>query len=127
MLRASIRRHPVLHTILLVMLALGLMIKPTLAAVGQIHEMTEQTALAAAADHDDQAHDEHDHGEPERDPDHAMGSHGLLHQVDASASTGLLIGPVSTASPPPCVVLPSHREAAERSGPPSTLFRPPIA
>lgn len=128
MLLACLRRYPLLRTALLVMLALGVMIKPVLAGVSDLHQVMDHAPLPS----EDHGHDHdpdqegHDHGEPDQHPKHAQGAHGLMHQTDAGSSTGSLGSLTLSTSLPPQVVLPSHREAFKRDCRQSSLFRPPI-
>lgn len=132
----SFRRHrQLLRTALLVLLALGMVVQPALGSLGELHEV--EHAVVAQSDHghdhgDDHAHDHdpdasHDHGGDGSDPDHATGSHGLLHQS----------GTVSVTLPEvmPCLLrqVPAEPRLPE-SGPfhlpgdtPDLPFRPPIA
>lgn len=121
-----------LRASLLVLLVLGIVVKPVLAQVGELHAM-EHASLADADGHG------HDHGgdhDSDQDDDqgdepgsgHAQGAHGLMHQGCAgSASTE---APMSLALP----ALATHGTALPPTGyaalPPAhfgTPFRPPIA
>ncbi len=132
----SLRRHRrLLRTALLVLLALGIVVQPVLGAMSELHEV--EHAISAQFDHahdhgDDHAHDQdvaanHEHGGNGSDPDHATGSHGLLHQVITVSA----ILPEAMTSV--LQQVPSEPRLSE-SGPfqlpgdtPNLPFRPPIA
>jgi hypothetical protein len=130
---SSLRRHcRRLRTALLVLLVLGMVVSPTLAAVGELHGADH--ALAATGDdahgHTHPADDvHHDHGDggDGSDPGHATGGHGLMHQ-GASLS-------VTMPDEPPAVsgvalgepLLPEFRRLQLPGDSPNLPFRPPIA
>lgn len=109
----------VLRTSLLVLLVLGVIIRPMLNQMGQLHSM-EHAALAADAGTTD-------HGPGTPDPDHTLGGHLLLHMADVGASAWLATSWAVTATPMP-VFAPLLRKVptlqAQRFDSP---FRPPIA
>jgi hypothetical protein len=121
-----------LRTALLVLLTLGVMISPVLAMVGELHAI-EHAALAdsdslhhhlhsAAADHPD-----HHGGDPDSDPDHATGMHGLMHQ---SVSISVTLPNTALDIPGQSACAPRLPELARADPPrkaPSSPFRPPIA
>jgi hypothetical protein len=125
-----LRRHRrLLRATLLVLLALGMVVKPTLGALSELHDMEHAAAIAHSDDGHGHAHPEdpgHEHGGDESDPDHATGAHGLMHQ-GASPSIAL----------PDAMMSVSRQASSERlpdSGPfrlpgdaPNLPFRPPIA
>ncbi|MFP5373942.1 MAG: hypothetical protein ACLGHW_03460 [Gammaproteobacteria bacterium] len=112
------------------LLALGMVVNPVLAAVGELHGM-EHAAMASAEDMHEHAHasdsQPHDHHGGGDDSDHASGGHGLLHQV-GSASDPLpdiaLDISVQSASGP---LLPESGQSHLPGDSPNLPFRPPIA
>lgn len=121
----------VLRASFLVLLVLGLMVKPVLVQLSGLHAV--EHAVAAAADdhgHDPSAeHDDHtDDGDTAEGDDHAAGAHGLLHQSGGSTTlTGLVASmsvPMLYARMPDLPIPDAIRVAREV---PSTPFRPPIA
>jgi hypothetical protein len=108
-----------LRTSLLVLLVLGVMVRPVFNQVGQLHS-AEHAALAS-----DTGAADHDPGTP--DPDHATGSHGLMHMADTGASFWIFTSEAFTSTPPPDFA------PLVRNAPPLQLqrlaspFRPPIA
>jgi hypothetical protein len=112
-----------LRASLLLLLVLGLVVRPVLNHVGALHGM-EHTAEAVAEHGHAHLGDAH---EADHDSDHAKGSHGLFHQADAGASFGIL-----AAVKVPVVYLPASQElqsqfVTELRQLPSNPFRPPIA
>lgn len=123
MIRLSARVKTVLHSSMLLLLMLGVLVRPMLNFVGEIHGTTH-AAMAAA---------EHGHGHPgdahdaDHDQDHVSGSHLLLHQADSGSSSGL---PTSFRLPPIEVAASQHLPWTPVSSLPQRLsspFRPPIA
>ncbi len=124
-----LRRHrSLLHTALLVLLALGVLLQPVLGALGDLHGLEH----AAAMQSDDHGHSHHDGHEAPHDGDDALGDpigeHGLLHQGGFATSMAL-IEPVFLLLPPMRMGEPLDRSHAP--GPPISRltlpFRPPIA
>jgi hypothetical protein len=118
---------------LLMLLVLGLMIKPVLSGLSDTHALEHASVLEFHADHHDHGHS-HDHDDvqidmsgDDSDEDHALGMHALMHQ--ASAQPG--------AEWAPRFDWPLMIYYAEELGdvpyrgitksPPTTPFRPPIA
>ena len=122
-----IRRRRIAHflrTSLLVLLALGVMIKPVLAEIGELHSAEHELSMAAV-DHGAHHHGDHDeHG----GPDHAQGQHGLMHQGGAGQPVGIAMS--SIALPPMhfgrVILPPLHATPLPRQTA-TTPFRPPIA
>lgn len=115
-----------LRATLLAMLVLGVMVRPTLNLVGELHAV-QHAALAAAGDLDHQddgeEHDESGH----HDGDHAQGSHGLLHQADAGTAASIWTSVTAMPTIPPSSLMVMSRYAEL---PPQSIgspFRPPIA
>jgi len=134
---ARLRQSRLFRTALLVLLALGMVVKPTLAALGELHD-AEHAAHAVAHGH---GHD-HDHGRqhgpdgdpgpnphspaPE-DPDHVLGAHGLLH-TQGSVSLALSDIPIRLVPvAAPALPLPDLDAPRLPGDAPSVPFRPPIA
>jgi hypothetical protein len=112
-----------LRASLLVLLVLGLVVKPVLNQLGELHSVEH----AALADADEHGHDHAGDQDDEPGQDHAKGAHGLMHQANLGASSDVLptlaIQPLpsfSLALPmPDCTAAPRLFAA--------TPFRPPIA
>lgn len=125
------RRHRrLLRSALLVLLALGMTIQPTLAALGELHGV-EHAVAAQSDDGHGHAHPvdsaSHEHPGAPSDPDHATGQHGLLHQC-ASGSFALPEAIVSLSRPAPSGSrLPQAGPFHLPGDAPSLPFRPPIA
>lgn len=128
----ALRRHcRRLRTALLVLLVLGMVISPTLAAVGELHAMEH---AAAANDHAhghahsaDNDHHRQDHDGDRPNPEHAAGGHGLMHQ-SASPSVTIPDEPVTVSRVALCEpLLPELRRRHLPGDPPDLPFRPPIA
>jgi hypothetical protein len=112
------------------LLALGMVVNPVLAAVGELHGM-EHAAMASAEDMHDHAHgsdsqpqDHHGGGD---DSDHASGGHGLLHQAGSASDPlpDIALGiSVASASGP---LLPESGRSHLPGDSPDLPFRPPIA
>lgn len=113
-----------LRASLLVLLVLGMLVKPVLNHVGELHAV-EHAALAVC----DHGHDgsDHDCTDSGPDTDHAQGAHSLMHSADAGASTGICISSTSLPTAAPDSVLPMPDTAAVHPQHPISLFRPPIA
>lgn len=124
---------------LLVLLVVGVIVRPVLNQISELHAV-EHAALAAAAgdghgngEHghdDDHAHDDGSHPALDdsqgQEAGHTDGAHGLMHQADTGPSASLagLIPQFGHSMPAPRLLAPA-------SGPlppqiPSTPFRPPI-
>jgi hypothetical protein len=107
----------------LMLLVLGLLVRPVVDLVGGLHAAEHAVQAAAVADHGHA----HPGEEPAGDPDHTRGSHGLMHQAECGATVApwpawtLALGlpPSATAALPDVI--------APRLGVPATPFRPPIA
>ena len=124
------RPRRLLRTALLVLLALGMVIKPTLGALGELHG-AEHATMADAGAHGhahpaDSDGSDHRHGD-ERDPDHTLGAHGLLHLSSGVSVTlpDLLVRLLAPSSPGP--QLPESDAPRLPGDSPSFPFRPPIA
>lgn len=124
------RHHCPLRTLLLVLLALGLISRPMLGELGDLHGAEHAAITAAAAlghAHDAVSAGTHHHHDDEADPEHSLGSHGLLHLC--SAVTVALPEPMLLLYPPPAAgpSLPEFETPRVRGDPSSLPFRPPIA
>jgi len=131
---SALRRHcRRLRTALLALLVLGMVVSPTLAAVGELHGV--EHAVAAASDHahghthsaDNDHHDrDHDGDGDGSDPEHAAGGHGLLHQ-GASLSVTMPDEPLAVSEIALCEpLLPEFRRLHLPGDSPNLPFRPPI-
>lgn len=129
-MRAFRRYCRLLRTALLVLLVLGMVVSPVLAAVGELHAM-EHAAVTASDGAHDHAHaadsDHHDHHGDPVDPDHATGGHGLMHQAGSVSVTlpdaAFTISMQSSSEP----LLPGFGRSHLPGDSPSLPFRPPIA
>lgn len=114
-----------LRASLLVLLVLGIVVKPVLAQVGELHAAQH----ASLTDADGQGHG-HEHGSDQGDEsnsDHTQGAHGLMHQGSAGGTSVEVPLPLTlpaltgegAALPPTgdAVLPPAHF---------GTPFRPPI-
>lgn len=121
------RRRCFLRIALLVVVALGMVLQPLWAALGELHQ-----AEHAVAVHVDHGHSHHDVDPPPTDADAApgdpVGIHDLLHHAGAPASAAL---PASDLLPPGIAASGDPPQRPEPSAPPSSRltlpFRPPIA
>lgn len=105
-----------LRAAMLALLVLGIMVRPMLEMIGELHAV-EHAALIG--DNDPQGN--------QLDPDHTMGTHGLLHQSSGNADS-TLPAPLSLTAPPSTpVVLPVHTARAPGGAYITLPFRPPIA
>lgn len=108
----------------LVLLLIGLVTRPVLGLVGELHAM-QHVATASGAGHghlhhgDRTAPHDHDHG-------HVKGPHALMHQTFAGASVDVLAVQLLLVAPPPCRV-PTHSCTSVARSHRSVPFRPPIA
>ena len=110
---------------LLVLLVLGLVAKPVLNQIGDLHSV--EHAVLADADADGHGHDHGDDHDDEPGQDHANGAHGLMHQANMGAFSDLL--PTLALLPRP--VFPTVLPVPDLPSAPrqfaATPFRPPIA
>jgi ABC-type nickel/cobalt efflux system permease component RcnA len=113
-----------LRASLLLLLVLGLVVRPVLNHVGELHGIEHAATAAAEHGHDHPGDDAHG---ADHDSDHAKGTHGLLHQADAGAANGILIAFWVSALYLPKTQVPALESLAEPRRLPSTPFRPPIA
>ncbi|GAA4797753.1 hypothetical protein [Lysobacter hankyongensis] len=119
-----------LRASLLALLVLGLMIRPVLSGLSEMHAADHAMAIGEHAD--GHPHPE-DHAPPSQADDgtpmedHTSGTHGLMHQPGGH-NTLELVAEIRIPSAPRAVENPPD---LARSGlplqPPSTPFRPPIA
>jgi hypothetical protein len=110
-----------------VLLVLGLVIKPVLNQIGELHSI-EHATLADADGHGHGHGHDHD-GDQDEEPgqDHTTGAHGLMHQTNLGASSDAL--PTLAIQPLPSfsLALPIPDCAAAPRQFAATPFRPPIA
>lgn len=122
MLRPAFPRQSLLRISLLVLLAFGMLVKPVLNQMGELH----------AAEHAAQVVDDHgaplpDNLDPHDIPDHAKGIHGLMHAADGGTSSVIVSDSTALAVTPSSVER-LRPGAAPLPPPPLTSpFRPPIA
>jgi len=117
LLRSTVR------TSFLVLLMLGVMVRPMLNQLSTLHDV-EHATLAGANDH---GHDQPDNRAPTPDPDHFTGAHGLMHQVDTGSSANIWTAWVSSPVVPAASKLPVVDFPSTRPPQLASLFRPPIA
>ena len=131
---ALLRHCRRLRTALLVLLVLGMVVSPTLAAVGELHGVEHAVAAASDDAHghthsadNDHHHHHHDHDGDGSDPEHATGGHGLMHQGASMSVTmpdePLALSVVALGEP----LLPEFRRLHLPGDSPTLPFRPPIA
>ena len=119
------RHRSFLQACAFALLLLGVVCKPVLAFVGELHAV-EHAALAGHADDHDSGHGD-DHGNDGEDPGHALGGHGLLHQCSGGTGSIPSLHPLLILTVVPATVLPPV-DASPPARPTLTLpFRPPIA
>lgn len=144
---ALARSLPVLlRASLLVLLVVGVIVRPMLNQISELHSVEHAVLADVAAhghDHDGHGHDhpaEHPGDQPgddlgDRSPDqlpctdldHAKGAHGLMHQADTGPSASLAGLPAQFGHP-----MRAGKLLMPAAGPlppqiPSSPFRPPIA
>lgn len=127
---SSCRRiRRILRSAVLVLLMLGMVINPALAAVSELHGL-EHAAMAASEGTHEHAHPDgshHHHPGDDVDPEHTSGLHGLMHQTGSLAET--LPEGLSTmlVQLPPEADLPESGMSHRPGDSPNLPFRPPIA
>lgn len=112
-----------MRMIALMALVAGVVCKPLLEHAGGMHASEHAVLAAADVGHD---HDHSDH-DPAKNPDHAKGFHGLMHQAECGTAAALLPTCGFALHTPPTAILPLSNEAAPSSRVPASPFRPPIA
>lgn len=113
----------ILRTSFLVLLMLGVMVRPMINQLSALHDVDHAT-LAGANDH---GHDHPDDSNPTTDPDHATGAHGLMHQADTGTSANIWTAWVAPPVIPVDAKLPMADLASTRPQQLTSPFRPPIA
>lgn len=114
-----------LRTLLLVLVALGVLIQPALAVASELHSIDHAAVTDGGDGHEGHRHLED--GQPEGDdPDHTLGLHGLMHQGNFGTSfmppmDTLWLGPIALP-----VALSGFDDAVPAVQPLSQLLRPPI-
>lgn len=117
------RRLPFsLRTSMLVLLALGLLVKPVVTAISEIH--TANHPELATRGHPHEHGSEH---QDDRGADHAQGAHGLMHQATGGAFDQASARFELPAAAGADVLLPTadHRPGSQLRL--TSPFRPPIA
>lgn len=115
----------ILRTSFLVLLMLGVMVRPMINQLSALHDV-EHATLAGANDH---GHDHADDREPipDPDPDHSTGAHGLMHQADTGSTANIWTAWIA----PPIMRVASNVPLADSDSTRpqrfTSLFRPPIA
>ncbi len=121
------RVYPHLRTILrtsfLVLLMLGVVVRPMINQLSALHGM-EHATLAGPNDH---GHDYPGDRDRTPDPNHATGAHGLMHQADTGSSANIWTAWVSPSVIPAASKLPLVDLASTRPQKLTSPFRPPIA
>lgn len=122
MLRSS-RYRSFLQGCAFALLLFGLVCKPILGFVGELHAV-EHAALAAHVDDHDHGDDHQGDGEEQ---DHSLGGHGLLHQCGSGASSVLPAQFTLVLASLPATLLPSIQASPPPRQSLTSPFRPPIA
>lgn len=128
-IRYFLAEHRIAQNVLLAMLLFGILAKPVLFSLGEMHEI--QHDPMAAISHSDLGAE---HDESEQSPDH-KGSEGskalhalthFAHNCDqpTNAETGYFAGLSAALSR---IHLPIMVDSPRKSAIPATLFRPPIS
>jgi hypothetical protein len=121
------RRLPLLHVLVLGLLALGLVLQPVIAAVGEIHELGHDPSGM----HSHDPHADHLHAVPTaaggNDPDGSETLHALLDFAHCCGAAAMVV-PVLDG---PSVLVASRQLASARVFPPPAVrlpspFKPPI-
>ena len=111
-----------LLTSIFLMLVASMFLRPVLNHLGALHGLQHMVQPAAEHGHPHAG----DRDAADRDPLHASGGHGVLHQSDLGGSLGILL---DVALHDPAIgrgAHPWHRQAAFIAHHCSSLFRPPI-
>jgi len=117
------RRHLSLLRIgFLALLVLGLVAKPLLVQIGELHAVEH----ARSVDADGHGHEHETDVDDEPDQDHTKGAHGLMHQANVGANADSLPTLVGLIVPPPSQAVPLGDAASPPAQHLSTPFRPPI-
>lgn len=123
-IRFDSRPFVFLHTSLLVLLVLGVIVRPVLTHIGALHA-AEHAALADADNHGHAHDDDHD---DEPGADHTDGAHGLMHQAGSggafSETVAMIVLPAVHGRAPMLSTADVSRVPAHRF---VTPLRPPIA
>lgn len=114
---------PLIRISMLVLLVFGVLVRPVLNHVGELHDVEHAAAVAAEHGH---AHADDGH-DADHDPDHIKGSHGLLHQADTASSAGILTFAWFQSEPATSARVLVPVSAAPLTQRLSSPFRPPIA
>lgn len=112
-----------LRTSFLVLLMLGVMVRPMINQFSALHDV-EHVTLTGANGH---GHDHPDDPNPTPDPDHTTGAHGLMHQADTGSSANIWTAWVAPSVIPAASNLPLSDFASTRLQQLTSPFRPPIA
>lgn len=109
---------------LLAMLLLGILVKPTLIHISDLH--AAEHAVLAEAQHAHSDHDDADHAGHPADDGHTNGPHGLMHQADTGGSSIPLFSLTSAAvlPPDPMLGMPDYAVVPRQRS--TSPFRPPI-
>lgn len=121
---AALATH-LLRATLLALLVIGLLVRPVLNQLSDLHAVEHAMQDYADAQAHGHAHPDLDFDHAP-DADHAHGAHVLMHSGDGNASTSPGIVPVVLASLPLTLPLPDPHLDAEPAFPPVSVFRPPI-
>lgn len=133
-----LRHRRFLRSALLAVLVLGMVLKPTLVMLGDLHGAQHSLAgtVHGAHGHDHGHHDGSEPGAAGSDPHpgdraapdgHALGSHGLLHQ-ETTLSLSLPESLIRIPMPVPArETLPASGDFGRPGAPPEMPFRPPIS
>lgn len=121
----QVYRHlrTLLRTSFLVLLMLGVMIRPMISQFSALHDV-EHATLAGTNGH---GHDHPDDRDPTPDPDNATGAHGLMHQADTGPSANIWTAWLVPQLIPAASDLSLADLASTRPHRVTSPFRPPIA
>lgn len=115
------RHRSLLQVCAIALLLFGLVCKPVLDLVGELHAL-EHAALVDQADAPG-----NDHEENGEEGDHMLGGHGLLHQGGGGAGWIPFAYPVLVLAAQPATGIPVIDTSPPASSTLTSPFRPPIA
>lgn len=116
------RLRTVLRTGLLALLMLGVMFRPMVNQLSVLHDVEHATQSGV----NDHGHDQPDDRESMPDPDHATGSHGLIHHTDTSPTANIWTAWATVPAIPAASKLPLADLGSTRRQELTSPFRPPI-
>lgn len=124
--RFTVTAMSCLRASLLVLLVLGVVIRPALNQIGGLHTISH-AALVTDAGATDDGHGAFNPADTDADPGHVAGSHSLMHMADGGASIWISTDWIMASS----ILPPTGLQVHVTNQPPShrlvSPFRPPIA